>query len=364
VARAAAAAKLVVVDMITEHDVEPDKKFAGERDFCLGSAASMQDGEVATSKIIIGASREGRGLTEDPAEECAALLGDLAEMMFVGRRVNGRRQADVAHDMFAVWEARDRPEDKDRGECGERTDAGMRQQEPSPRVSIRTGGDAIVQVVDPGGQPGEQLKAVVAAPCDVRGEGQGLQLGKPALGPQSRAERQALIQRDRLQAVFDHRPHPDEPNAVSNESPKVTRGRIRDPDGREAIVPEEVEEVPSVAPIRLRLTDDHGSDLRRFADEDSMTEPVHQSMKPLGVTGGLNPDRHRRAQGAVEALDGVALVDELLFENFAGSRVEGCDLLLARVQITSNECHESGLLFEGRVTVPQPNPINSGRPFS
>jgi hypothetical protein len=38
--------------------------------------------------------------------------------------------------------------------------------------------------------------------------------------------------------------------------------------------------------------------------------------------------------------------------------------LLARVQITSNECHESGLLFEGRVTVPQPNPINSGRPFS
>jgi hypothetical protein len=102
VARAAAAAELVVVDTITEHDVEPDKKFAGERDFCLGSAASMQDGEVARSKIIIGASREERGLTEDPAEECAALLSDLAEVVFVGRRVNGGRQADVAHDMFAV----------------------------------------------------------------------------------------------------------------------------------------------------------------------------------------------------------------------------------------------------------------------
>jgi hypothetical protein len=38
--------------------------------------------------------------------------------------------------------------------------------------------------------------------------------------------------------------------------------------------------------------------------------------------------------------------------------------LLSRVQITSDECHESGLLFEHRVTVPQPNPINSGRPFS
>jgi hypothetical protein len=38
--------------------------------------------------------------------------------------------------------------------------------------------------------------------------------------------------------------------------------------------------------------------------------------------------------------------------------------LLSRVQITSDECHESGLLGESRVTVPQPNPINSGTPFS
>jgi len=57
-------------------------------------------------------------------------------------------------------------------------------------------------------------------------------------------------------------------------------------------------------------------------------------------------------------------MDELLLENFAGGRVEDCDLLLARVEITSNECHESGLLFGSGVTVPQPNPINSGRPFS
>jgi hypothetical protein len=68
--------------------------------------------------------------------------------------------------------------------------------------------------------------------------------------------------------------------------------------------------------------------------------------------------------GAVEALDGIAIVDELLLEDFARGRVEDCNLLLPRVQITSDKCHESGLLFGGRVTVPQPNPINSGRPFS
>ena len=76
------------------------------------------------------------------------------------------------------------------------------------------------------------------------------------------------------------------------------------------------------------------------------------------------PDRHRRAQGTVEAFHGVAVMGELLFEKFAGARIEDCDLLLPGMQITSNECHESGLLSGGRVTVPQQNPINSGRPFS
>jgi len=69
-------------------------------------------------------------------------------------------------------------------------------------------------------------------------------------------------------------------------------------------------------------------------------------------------------QRSVEPLDSVAVVEELLLEDFTGGRVENSDLLLSRVQITSHECHESGLLFGGRVTVPQPNPINSGRPFS
>jgi len=281
--RSATAAELVVVDTITEHDVKPDKKLAGERHFGLGSAASMQDGEVATAKVIVRASREGGRLTEDPAEERAALLGDLAEMVFVGRSVNGGSQADVAHDVFAVREARDGPEDEDRGECRQRTDAGMRQQQTRPWVGIGRGGDAIVQFVDPGGQPGEQFEIIVAASCRVRGQGEGVQLGQAALGPQGRAECQALIQGDRLQPVFDHRSHPDEASAVSQECAKVPCGRVGDPDGRKAIVPEQVEEVPSVAPIRLRLTDDHCSDLRRLADEDRVTEPVHQRMKPLGV---------------------------------------------------------------------------------
>jgi len=162
----------------------------------------MPDGEIATAKVIVRAGREWSGLSEDPAEKRAALLGELAEVVVVGRSVNDGSQAAVAHDVFAVREARDGPEDEDRGEGRQRTDAGMRQQQTRPWVGIGRGGDAIVQFVDPGGQPGEQLEIIVAASCRVRGQGQGVQLGQAALGPQGRAEGQALIQGDRCRPLL------------------------------------------------------------------------------------------------------------------------------------------------------------------
>jgi len=44
--------------------------------------------------------------------------------------------------------------------------------------------------------------------------------------------------------------------------------------------------------------------------------------------------------------------------------VKEFDLLTEAFPRASDECHESDLLFGGRVTVPQPNTINSRRPFS
>ena len=95
--------------------------------------------------------------------------------------------------------------------------------------------------------------------------------------------------------------------------------------------------MPSVASIRLRLPDNHGADLPRLADEDGVTEPVHEGVKPLRVAGGLTPDRHRWPQRPAESLHGVAVVRELLLEDFARGRVENGDLLLSRVKITSDE---------------------------
>ena len=42
---------------------------------------------------------------------------------------------------------------------------------------------------------------------------------------------------------------------------------------------------------------------------------------------------------------------ELLLANFAGRGIENRDLLLPRVQVTSDECHDNGLLCVGAVAL-------------
>ena len=212
--RLAAPAKLLIVDLIAEHDVEANKKCAGERDFRFGPSASMPDREVAAMQIVVCAGGERGGLAQHPAEEGIALLGDLAESLFVGRGADSGSQADVTHDVLAIRESLDGPEDEDRGESRQWTDSRMREQEPSVRVGVGDGSDPIVELVNPSGQPSEQLEAVIAAARGVPGTGQSLQLGETTLTPQRRAQSQALVEGDRLRSVFDHRPHPDQTHAV------------------------------------------------------------------------------------------------------------------------------------------------------
>ena len=52
---APAPAELGVVHLITEHDIEAHEELAGDGHFGLGPAAAMQDGEVATPKIVVRA---------------------------------------------------------------------------------------------------------------------------------------------------------------------------------------------------------------------------------------------------------------------------------------------------------------------
>ena len=147
-------------------------------------------------------------------------------------------------------------------------------------------------------------------------------------------------------------------------SSQVPGVRIRHPYLRESVMLEEVEQMPSVAPVGLRFPDDHGADFGRFAHEDGVTEPVHEAVKPLGVAGGFDADRDGRTECAVETFHRVPVVDEFLLQDFSCRRVENRDLLFSRVQITSDECHDHGLLFLRAVALWLSEGNSSARPFS
>lgn len=151
---------------------------------------------------------------------------------------------------------------------------------------------------------------------------------------------------------------------MGHQRSQVAGGRIRNPNRGEAVMLQQVEQVLGIAAVGLRLAHDHGPDLGGLAHEQGVAEALHQFVKPQGVAGTLDADDHRAGQRAVKLLNGIARVEELLLHDFARVGMKDGDLLFSRVQITSDDRHEGGLLAESVVTVPQPEPTSSGRPFS
>jgi len=91
----------------------------------LGTPAAMHEREVGPLEIGIHARGMRGGLPEGEAEQRAALLGDMAEVIFIGGGIEGRGQADVADHVLAVVEAGHGAQDDDGGQRRQGPDAGM-----------------------------------------------------------------------------------------------------------------------------------------------------------------------------------------------------------------------------------------------
>jgi hypothetical protein len=328
--RAAAAPKFGVVDVIAQHDEQAHEELAGDGDPGLRAPAAMAQREVGAFEISVEPRGVGGRLAEDPAEQRAALFGDMAEAILVGGGLEAGSQAYIAHDVLGIGEARDRPQDDHGGERRQWADAGMREQAWGVRMGERGGGNGRIELLDLSAKGLEQFEAVVASLRGIGRQWQRLQLGHPGAPQKLGTAHQALIERDRVQPVLEHGLDPDEAPTVREQGAQVPRGRIGHPDGREPIVPEQVQEVPSVPLIGLRLADDHGANLGGIADEHGVPETVHEGMEPDGVASAFNADGDWTGQGCVEFLDGASLVNQLPLMGFARLGVECRNLLLAR----------------------------------
>jgi hypothetical protein len=240
----------------------------------------------------------------------------------------------------------------------------VREQQGGSWIRRRGGSDLSIEIVDPRGQPHEQIEVVVAAAPGVTGKDEASEGDASPLGPELRAERQAMAERDGLKAILDHRSHPDQADAVGDERTEITSVGVWNPDGRETVVSEQLEQMASVASIGLRLADHHRADLARLTHEHGMAHLVHEGVEPLGISRRLDADGGGRWQGTVEPFDGVPLVEELLLDDFSRAGIEDGDLLFARVQITSDQDHEFGLRRSDVVVLGLAEAISAGRPFS
>ena len=119
-------AEFVVVDLIAQHDKQPHEQLPSNGHFGLGASTAMNEREVSAPEVSIHAGRMSRGLTESEAEQRAALLSDVTEMVFIGRGIEGRGQADIADHVLAIVEPGHGAQHDDGGEGGQGPDTGMK----------------------------------------------------------------------------------------------------------------------------------------------------------------------------------------------------------------------------------------------
>src|SRR5213593_2645034 len=79
--RPAPPTELVIVDLVTQHNEQPHEQLAGDGDFGFGAPAPMHESEVGSLEVGIHAGGMRGGLPEGEAEQRAALLGDVAEVI-------------------------------------------------------------------------------------------------------------------------------------------------------------------------------------------------------------------------------------------------------------------------------------------
>src|SRR5713226_3289373 len=101
-------------------------------------------------------------------------------------------------------------------------------------------------------------------------------LRQAGLAQELGAPGESIVEGDGMQAILDHGADADEAHTVSEQGAQIAGGRIRHPDGGEAIVAQQVEDMEGVAPIGLGLADHHGANLRGITNKQRVPEALHE----------------------------------------------------------------------------------------
>src|ERR1700730_8482502 len=146
--RPASTAELLIVDLVAQHNEEPYEQRARDGDFGFRAPAPMDQGAVASLEVGIHAGGMRGGLPEGEAKERAALLGDVAEVIFIGGGIEGGGQADVTHYVLAVVDAADGSPHDDGGQRRQGADTWVGDEAWRIGVGQGRGLDRVVELAD------------------------------------------------------------------------------------------------------------------------------------------------------------------------------------------------------------------------
>jgi hypothetical protein len=137
--------------------------------------------------------------------------------------------------------------------------------------------------------------------------------------------------------------------------PHIALGTRGNPDPWKTVSHEQVEDMKRIARICLLLPHHRRTDRSRIAHPEFMPEFAEHSLEPLRGHGSLDPDAGGTRKCSVKIPGLPVLVFQSARDHLAGRNIHHCNLLKARVKITSYNQHCRSAPFL-RALVEQPLP--------
>ncbi len=126
---------------------------------------------------------------------------------------------------------------------------------------------------------------------------------------------------------------------MAHQLPQIALLRAGHRQPREALLQQQIEQQFGVAAIGLLLARSGRPDFARMPDPQLDAAVGQQPLEPAGAAGGLHAHPHRLPLKATVKRLGLAAVLQPVIAAFAGCSVTTCDLLKARMIITTYNQH-------------------------
>jgi len=117
--------ELLVIDLIAQHDEEPDGQLAGHGDLGRRQAFAKGQAPVDTPQARVVAAGDLRRLDQQEPQQAVALLGQRSETLPSAAGVFARNQPPLAGDVLGVGKALHRPQHQHGAQRRQRTHAGV-----------------------------------------------------------------------------------------------------------------------------------------------------------------------------------------------------------------------------------------------